>query len=195
MRKHSRFALCILVSILLSRCANEDIGTCTPDKIKLSVINETGPSSCSTQDISFTITATGGTEPYTYEVNTGQTTLTQGGSSFSRLFPGKVRILVRDKFNCTATLDWDTTLDGPPPVSFKDHVAPILSANCNLSGCHNGSLGADRDWTSVSAIQLKLNHFQRILTLQKMPPPPNRLLNKEELDKVLCWIAHGAPNN
>ena len=185
----------LIISTAFSRCDKQDITACTPDKITLSVNSVKGPTECYKQDISLVIDAVGGNAPYRYEINTGQTVLSQSSPIYGGLFPGKMKITVYDKFNCTTTLDWNTTIAGTSPVSYKDHIAPILATNCTLSGCHDGALGADRDWRTVSAIQNKLNHFQRILSLKKMPPPPAPLLSTEDLNKVLCWVAYGAPDN
>jgi hypothetical protein len=191
--------LCLICFAIILSCSDEPepeaVETCTPGKITQSLTNLVGPSSCFSQDVSFTISASGGTEPYRYEVNTGSITLSQSSAIYTNLFPGKMSITVRDKLNCSSVTEFNTQLIGTSTISYQTHIVPILNANCNLSGCHNGDLGTARDWRSLSAIQQKLNNFQRILALKKMPPPPNALLSQEQTNNILCWIAYGAPDN
>jgi hypothetical protein len=185
-----------LFASALSSCSDKpEEETCTPDKIKISVANVKLVSNCNGQDGSFTVLATEGTAPYSYSVFSGFTNVTNTTGLFSDLFPGKLKVTVKDKNSCSSVLEVNTELTGTSPISFKNDITPILKSNCTLSGCHNGDLDATRDWRSLAAIQKKLNNFQLILSLRKMPPPPNAQLSAEETNKILCWIAYGAPDN
>lgn len=113
---------------------------------------------------------------------------------FSNLFPGLLKISATSG-SCTVTREFELRLTTQSGVSYQNDIKLILNARCNLSLCHDGSLGADRDWRSLEAIRKKLNNFQRILSLNKMPPPPNDPLNGDQVLKILCWIADGALDN
>jgi hypothetical protein len=94
----------------------------------------------------------------------------------------------------------------PAEVSFKQHVVPIFSKNCNSSGCHNSG-GAPPDLTVDNAhmhlSQLGLidpeNPEKSILYIRmrsvSKPMPPDGLLPESQIQMILEWIKQGAEDN
>lgn len=93
--------------------------------------------------------------------------------------------------------------DGPPlPVSFKDDLQPIFTANCALSGCH-GTGGHSPDLTNGNAYK-SLNNGVYVNTLIPQQSKIYIMINGEmstyipssiDKKKVYDWIRNGAPNN
>lgn len=82
-------------------------------------------------------------------------------------------------------------------VTFIDSIQPIISANCATPGCHdNGSINGDL--TTYAGIKVKVDNgsFQaRVIDGVPSPMPPTGPLPAQEIDKLKCWLAAGAPNN
>lgn len=187
-------SLVICGAFLLLRCGKDEP---KPDcnTLAVALATATPPSTCSANNGSLTFSVTGGTAPYRFELNTGSTLIKQNSSSFNGQFAGKFELTVTDANACTTISSFELRLPVASGAKFSTDVKPILDKSCNIATCHDGSLGADRDWRNLSAIKKKLNNFQRILLLKKMPPPPNALLPDADVEKILCWIADGAPEN
>ena len=97
----------------------------------------------------------------------------------------------------------------PDTVYYVEQIAPLLNANCAISGCHgNGSArrGVDlSDYNSTLAtvgINTASPSKSRLYTVliasdptQIMPPPPASPFSQSEVDAVLKWIEQGALNN
>lgn len=91
----------------------------------------------------------------------------------------------------------------PPPMSFCDSlnvtysvtVAPIINANCAISGCH-ASGSSFGDYTNYAGVKAKVDNgtFKERVIVQKNMPPSGPL-PQTELDKLQCWLDKGAPNN
>jgi uncharacterized membrane protein len=84
---------------------------------------------------------------------------------------------------------------GPESVSFSNNIAPLISTNCALSGCH------------VSGQQLPvLENYQQISQNAQavktktgngtMPPDGSgKSLTLEEINQIACWVDSGSQNN
>ena len=57
-------------------------------------------------------------------------------------------------------------------VSYLEDVKPIVESKCALSGCHNGSLGEDRNWTNFEVFQrnAKTGNVKNYVINRIMPP-------------------------
>lgn len=89
-------------------------------------------------------------------------------------------------------------LIGCDSVTFTDSIQPIISANCATPGCHDiGSLNGD--FTTYGGVKAKVDNgsFQTraIEGGGPTPMPPTGLLPAQEINKLKCWLASGAPNN
>lgn len=84
-------------------------------------------------------------------------------------------------------------------VSYLEDVKPIVEAKCAISGCHNGSLGAERNWTDFSTFrQNARNGNVKNYVINRIMPPstsPNGGLTQEQINVIACWADDGAPNN
>jgi hypothetical protein len=94
----------------------------------------------------------------------------------------------------------DITVDcnGAQTISFNSQVKPILSSNCAISGCHNGSLGPDRDWTNASTFKDHAAEARRRVQLSKANPdhmPRVGSISLEQIQTIVCWVDQGANIN
>jgi len=89
--------------------------------------------------------------------------------------------------------------DSTNVVSFSQRVKPILSQNCNSSGCHGAGTGAGRgNFTDYQGVKRKVDNGsfeRRVLVQQNMPPNSRAPLSQAELNDIRSWINAGAPNN
>lgn len=103
-----------------------------PSPVTITNTVNTTPSCNPGFDGTITITAVGGTAPYTYQVGA----INQPSNVITGLNPGIYFIIVTDVNGCTATI-WDTLLAPIAPVITNVVTTPIL---CN--GGNNGSITA-----------------------------------------------------
>ena len=95
----------------------------------------------------------------------------------------------------------------PDSVYFVNDILPLVTSNCSMSGCHDGSGHSDdaRALTSYSTIMSYVNTSNptssKLYTVlfskddNKMPPPPATQLTKTQDSILLVWIKQGALNN
>jgi hypothetical protein len=107
----------------------------------------------------------------------------------------------------------DTTHSGakhpcsPDSVYFVNDILPLITSNCSMSGCHDGSGHSDdaRALTSYSTIMSYVRvsnpSTSKLYTVlfsrgeEQMPRPPAVPLSKEQDSLILTWIKQGALNN
>lgn len=104
-----------------------------PNALVIANITSTPPSCVPGADGSITITASGGTSPYSYSLNGG---IFQGLNIFSNLNIGTYTIQVKDANNCTQTSVFN--LINPNAPSFSN--VTVNQANC--AGANTGSIVA-----------------------------------------------------
>jgi hypothetical protein len=84
-------------------------------------------------------------------------------------------------------------------VSYLADVKPIVETKCAVSGCHNGSLGVDRDWSNFNVFQhnAKNGNVKSHVINRIMPPAysPAGPLSQEQINTIACWVDNDAPNN
>jgi hypothetical protein len=89
--------------------------------------------------------------------------------------------------------------NGCPDYSYSADVDPIITTKCAISGCHNGSLGADRDWTNFEKFQAKAlaGIVKQKIVAHEMPPPGSAggPLSDDQISIISCWIDNGALDN
>ena len=83
-------------------------------------------------------------------------------------------------------------------VSFESQVKPIINTSCAIAGCHNGSLGPDRNWTVFNAFQAKSANVKDRIT--RSPGTPGHMpavgsLTSEQIQTIVCWVDQGAQAN
>lgn len=83
-------------------------------------------------------------------------------------------------------------------ISYMADVEPIIETVCAVSGCHNGSNGADRNWLVFSNLQNHASEVRRRITLPSDHPdhmPRAGSLSSTEIQTIICWVDQGAQNN
>ncbi len=80
-------------------------------------------------------------------------------------------------------------------ISYSLEVEPIIDTHCSISGCHDGTLGPEKDWTNPVALQGKSAEVKRRVLLpdsdnQKMPLTGS--LDQQQIARVVCWVEQGA---
>jgi hypothetical protein len=95
----------------------------------------------------------------------------------------------------------------PDSVYFFNDILPLITSNCSMSGCHDGSSHSDdaRALTTYSQIMTYVrvsspssSKLYTVLTRsgeEAMPRPPKVPLTKTQDSLILAWIKQGALNN
>lgn len=144
-------------------------------------------SACGESGGSITAAASGGTEPYTFRLDSGAFIT---ADQFAQLAPGEYAVTVQDADGCTAVAD----VRVPSEVSFAADIEPIITTNCAIAGCHAGSrvpnFATDEDIFSYAA-KIKERTEER-----SMPPlGSGRELTDAQIAQLACWADDGAPDN
>jgi len=153
----------------------------TDIKISASATNDTG---CPTANGAIAISVTGATKPVLYQLNSGQY---QSGNSFTNLTAGSYSIDVIDSTDCRASAMVTIVRNGP---SFSGTISSIISTNCGISGCHNGS--RDPNLSSYAGIS---SNGGAIVAAISSNMPPGKSLSQDQINLIKCWVNDGAPNN
>jgi hypothetical protein len=141
-------------------------------------------SGCGNTRGTVTVSASGGEGELSFSLD-GSTP--GGGNIFSGLAPGSYQLIVSDEAGCE-TLAQVEVLSG---VSLTDDIAPIIAANCAVSGCHDGSRSPNL--TSNSGI---IGSASRILARTSAGTmPPSGALSSNLVDQIECWVNDNAPDN
>lgn len=94
-----------------------------------------------------------------------------------------------------------------PTLSFQQDISPIISANCALSGCHDGNgqehaLLSYEDVLSYGEVTPSKPHDSKIYEVirlysgeEAMPPAPNQALSDQQIGAIYVWILQGAHDN
>jgi hypothetical protein len=95
--------------------------------------------------------------------------------------------------------------NGPPQyVSFSGDLVPIFTANCALSGCHDGAshnpaLTSDLAYDAIvhgGYIDVVVPSNSILYgEVKSGSMPPTGALKASDVQKILDWIRNGAPNN
>lgn len=178
----------IIVQDARSCMVSETIDVETESKISIDEISTT-ESDCLTGTGVISITASGGTPPYTYELDSESS---QSLSMFNGIEAGEYVISVVDSEGCEAEMN-QTVLAN---TSLDMDIFPILDMNCNIAGCHNGSLGSTRDWTDKTNVISSASAIMTRTQSGSMPPATSGLeLTQDEIDLIACWVNSGARDN
>jgi hypothetical protein len=79
---------------------------------------------------------------------------------------------------------------------YSGNIELIINTNCAISGCHDASSGMDM--SNYNGVKLYAdNGFlkDRVLVKKNMPTSPVDPLTASQLNKINCWLEHGAPKN
>ncbi len=106
---------------------------------------------------------------------------------FTGLSAGNHTVVVKDDTGCELT----QTIKVKSGISYSSTIAPIISENCAVTGCHNGSQFPDfRQFANVqgNAGQIKTLTGSRVM-------PAEGSLTQAEIDMIACWVDDGAVAN
>lgn len=78
-------------------------------------------------------------------------------------------------------------------VTYSGDIQEIISVNCNMSGCHDGTFPEFISYQGLKDYVDNGKINQRVLVDKNMPP--SAPLADSLLAKIQCWIEEGAPNN
>jgi len=82
----------------------------------------------------------------------------------------------------------------PTDVSYAAEIKPLLDANCNTSGCHANGFAAG-DFTTYAGLLSKFDNGSLKKRVVERSMPPTFELPDDEIQKIICWVDAGAPNN
>jgi hypothetical protein len=81
------------------------------------------------------------------------------------------------------------------PATYSAHISVIISTNCTGPGCHQAG-SSEGDLTTYFGVKQKASSGklrQRVLVDKTMPPTGP--LSREDIMRLECWLASGAPEN
>ena len=83
--------------------------------------------------------------------------------------------------------------------SFAADIKPIIETKCAISGCHNGDMGPNLNWTNFEQFHKRASSglVKYRVTHGIMPPPfsTEGPLSQEQITAIACWTDQGALNN
>lgn len=139
---------------------------------------------CGTATGTLTVTAIDGIEPYQYMLDQGSF---GASNSFSALSAGEHHLTVKDASGCEVR----QVVRISSGVSFSNTISGIITNNCAVSGCHNGSQFPD-----LRVLKNIRDNASSIKTLtQNGTMPKQGDLTQEEINLIACWVDDGAPDN
>lgn len=152
------------------------------------VATVTEDTECLTDNGRIEIVASGGKAPYQYNIGNGFGDKTL----FENLSPATYTVQVQDAVGCSVGKSV-TVIKGNTGVSFAGQIKAIIETKCAISGCHDGSLGPDRDWRVLANLQA--NAAQVKSRTQSRDMPRSGSLTQEQIDLIACWVDDGAKDN
>lgn len=172
-------SLPIQVELAAPNSTLEASSTTTPD------------SDCFTDNGSITVTGSQGKPPYQFQF--GQNSF-GSTSTFSNLKFGTYLVTIKDADGCPKVLSV-TVPRGNTGISYSGTIKSILDTNCNTSSCHNGDLGASRDWRTYATVKNGAGSIKSRTANKSMPPGGSKALTQEQISQIACWVDDGALDN
>lgn len=82
---------------------------------------------------------------------------------------------------------------GLEPKSYSNDVAPIIAANCNVTGCHDGTITS---FATHANVETYLADIRQRINDGSMPPSTSDVKpTAEEVLIITCWIDEGGIDN
>lgn len=129
-------AITIAMGLLAVACSSSDEPQpvdCAVSDLAITLSSKSNPTDCNTNNGSITVTATGGTAPYQFKINTG----TFGSpATFTNLGSGSYDVVVKDANNCERTLTAVTINAPSAPVTSPStlaHQTDCLTPNGSIT--------------------------------------------------------------
>jgi hypothetical protein len=170
-----------------------------PTQVKLVAPNSTlevsasttPDSECFTDNGSITVTASQGKPPYQFQF---QNENFGSASTFSNRKFGTYLITVKDADGCPTSLSVIVPRANTG-ISYAGTIKAILDTNCNVSSCHNGDLGPNRDWRTYTGVKNDAGSIKSRTANKSMPPAGSTPLTPDQISQITCWVDDGALNN
>lgn len=141
---------------------------------------------CESPTASITVTASGGTAPYTYSLNGGPY---QSSNVFSNLMTSSYSIMAKDANGCIGSAS--TTVNNGSAGPLFTQVRTLVRNNCYY--CHGGSVsnGGVNYSDDCNIVNGKLQLKARAVDGNPSPMPTTGLLPASERQKIIDWINAG----
>jgi len=194
---YTAIAVVLFSSIVLNACSKGGGTTPPADPCAgVTVVVTANPVAADAGVSNGSITATASAASgFTFQLNTGSF---QASGSFINLAAGKYTITAKSANGCTGSVS--TTIvskvagcTGTPGPLFTA-VKTILTSNCAVTGCHNGTQSPNYtvDCTIVDySTLIKTRAVDQAGTADQMPQPPRQALAQADRDKISAWVAAG----
>jgi len=142
-------------------------------------------SPCPPLNGSVTISTSGGGSGFTYNLNGSAF---QSSPTFTNLLPGNYTAGARESGGCIKTVP--VTVGTLPAGPLFTAVKSVITANCAISGCHNGTQPPNftNDCTIVANATLIK---QRAVDGNPSFMPPTGPLSQADRDKITAWVNAG----
>jgi hypothetical protein len=203
MKKNQLFYTVLTLSffsaVIFNACSKGSAGNTTPANpcTGVTVVVTLSPvaADAGTSNGSITAAATGGTG-FTFSLNNGTF---QSAGNFSNLAAGKYTITAKNINGCSGSASStvaakDATCAGKTAGPLFTAVKTIVTTNCAVIGCHNGTQSPNYtvDCTIVDyGILIKQRAVDQAGTADQMPQPPRAALLQADRDKINAWITAG----
>lgn len=149
---------------------------------------DVSPSGCEANNGIISVAATGEGE-IIYSLDN---TIEQTESTFTNLAAGQYTLRLVDASGC----EYSSLVNVKRGTSYESEILSVLTANCNITGCHNGDNGASRNFTDFSNVQSNATSIKSRTQSGNMPPNNSGLsLTSTQVDLIACWVDDGALNN
>lgn len=160
---------------------SEEVTIENSDGLNIEII--TNDATCGENDGTITVNTITGQAPFTFKLDDD---VAQNNNVYGNLPSGKYIITATDATGCTITQE--VTLNSN--IEFSA-VNDIISNNCAVSGCHNGTISPDL--RSSTTIGDRASRIRSRTTSKSMPPASSgRSLTDEEIQQIACWVDAGA---
>jgi hypothetical protein len=83
-------------------------------------------------------------------------------------------------------------------ITYAKDIEPIMKNNCATKGCHVPNGSGPADYTTFDGVKTDVESGElkkRMIDGNPSFMPPAGKLPQSDLDKVVCWLNAGAPNN
>lgn len=141
---------------------------------------------CPSTNGSLTITASGGTAPYTYSKNGGAAY--QSSNSFSNLTAGAYTITVKDANGCTSAAQ-SLTVGTQAAGTYFTQVKSIVASYCR--SCHGNSGGCNLSTDCNIVSYANRINVRCVTQANSNPMPPSGALSTTLQNQITNWINAG----
>ncbi|GJM30893.1 MAG: hypothetical protein DHS20C17_35280 [Cyclobacteriaceae bacterium] len=81
-------------------------------------------------------------------------------------------------------------------TTYSEVIQPILSQNCTVPSCHDGSNPSIPNWQELDNVQANASKIKEKTEDRTMPPSSSgKILSAEQIGDIACWVDSGARDN